>query len=295
MKISYQNQANISNKSLNIRKPAVLLASYENYPAANTSGRDANSVHLNFCGGISRTVIRELDKVKDPMEFVKQACNILRKDAGFTKDISPAISINNAGSKRPAYDLSLNSIVLDSESLNAGKPKLFGILSREFRHVVHCYDALRSEGLGNRVIEMLADRTERVNLSNFLETIKTNSIDDLLTQHKNKQISRNFLVLYLRGKQALGKGKGYYKEFEQHLYDAEIPLVRQDWLNLQSKIINSLGGIKKGSKPAKDAEKYFVSLLNSSKSANKDYISAECLDALRAGGSAYLKYLLYTL
>ena len=82
MKISYQNQANISNKSLNIRKPAVLLASYENYPAANTSGRDANSVHLNFCGGISRTVIRELDKVKDPMEFVKQACNILRKDAG---------------------------------------------------------------------------------------------------------------------------------------------------------------------------------------------------------------------
>lgn len=295
MKISYQNQANINNKSLNIRKPVVLLPSYENYPAANTSRRDANSVHLNFCGGISRTVIRELDKVKDPMAFVTRACNILRKDAGFTDDISPAISINNDGSKKVVYNLSLNSIVLDRESLNTSKPKLFGILSREFRHAAHCYDALRSEGFGNRIVETLADRTERVNLSNFLETIKTNSIDDLLAQHKNKQISRSLLVMYLKGKQALGKGQGYYKEFEQHLYDAEIPLVRQDWLNLQNKLIKSLGGIKEGSKQAKDAEKHFAALINFSKSANKDYISAESLDALIAGGSAYLKYLLYTL
>lgn len=283
---SVQNHSNITY----LNKPVKDLTDSVAFKSRLKTGKSL----LKLTGGINSDTVKTLDKINDPLEFLKASYSLIRKTLGFSEEIAPLVTLEKLDKNLyAAYNLNSNTIYFNREYTNLAKPELFSYLRHEFRHTEQCYNALRTKGVMDKAVDMLADNTERVNLNNFRSFIKENTVDNIIELSKNNKINDEFFALALKAKQTMGKGENNYKMFEAELYEAELPLVKQCWKELQTKIINCMGIIPQDSKKAKESERLFLSMMKQPEAGSLQYCFSEHeLDAFGVQGLTYIKYLL---
>lgn len=283
---SVQNRSN----STYVNKPVKDLTD----SVAFTSRLKTGKTLLKLTGGINSDTVKTLDKINEPLEFLEASYSLIRKTLGFSEEIAPPVTLEKLDKNLCAvYMPNSNMIYFNSEYQNLAKPELFSYLRHELRHTEQCYNGMRTKGFMDKAVDMLADNTERVNLNNFRNFIKENSVDNLIELSKNNEIDDEFMALALKAKQSMGKGENNYKMFEEELYDAEYPIIKHVWKELQTKIINSLGIIPEGAKKAKESERLFLSMMKQPECGSVQYYFSEHeADAFGVQGLTYIKYLL---
>ena len=244
-------------------------------------------------GGLTKQVVKELDKIESPTDFIAASYNQIMNTLKYSERIRPQ-GIFTALDKNimALYLPSENRIYFSSEVLKLSKPKMYNVVRHEIKHTEQIYDGLRTQGFSETALNLVSENSAKTNIEIFKDTVLNSTESDFAKQLKNAEITQEQYDLFIKTKHLSQTNPDGFEEFLRELYKADLPNITKDWANVQKMIIEDLGMIKAGTPEAKTSEELFRSMLNP-KDLNSInyYISPHELDAYGAGSVAYFKYL----
>jgi len=244
-------------------------------------------------GGLTKQVVKELDKIESPTDFVAASYNQIMNTLKYSERIRPQ-GIFTALDKNimALYLPSENRIYFSSEVLKLSKPKMYNVVRHEIKHTEQIYDGLRTQGFSETALNLVSENSAKTNIEIFKDTVLNSTEGDFAKQLKNAEITQEQYDLFIKTKHLSQTNPDGFEEFLRELYKADLPNITKDWANVQKMIIEDLGMIKAGTPDAKTSEELFRSMLNPMDlNSINYYISPHELDAYGAGSVAYFKYL----
>ena len=245
-------------------------------------------------GGLSKPVVKELDKIDSPVDFMVASLDHIMKSIGFSERIRPACYLIDLDKSIAAmYKLNDNGIYINNTQLNnKSKSSLFNFIRHEIKHVEQIYNGLRVEKFTEESLDLITGVTNKSNIENLKVLALSNKKEDILKLLESGVLRKEQYDVLIRIKElneiSPEKLDGYLEE----LYDADYPIIRKGWEDIQKMVIEDLGMIKDGTYEAKDAKQIFRSSLNPKNVNSIGYItSPHEIDAYGAGSVAFWKYL----
>jgi len=248
---------------------------------------------LKLHGGLTKQVVKELDKIESPTDFIGASYNQIMNTLKYSDRIRPQGVFTTLDKKIMALYLPAeNRIYFSNEVLKLSKPKMYNVVRHEIKHAEQIYDGLRTQGFSETALNLVSENTAKTYIEIFKDTVLNSTESDFAKRLKNSEITQEQHDLYIKTKQMSKTNPKEFEEFLSELYKADLPNITEDWANVQKMIIEDLGMIKAGTPEAKTSEDLFKSILNPKNSNSISYYtSPHELDAFGAGSVAYCKYL----
>lgn len=244
-------------------------------------------------GGLTKQVVKELDKIESPTDFIVASYNQIMNTLRYSERIRPQGVFTTLDKKIMALYLpSENRIYFSNEVLKLSKPKMYNVVRHEIKHTEQIYDGLRTQGFSETALNLVSENSAKINIEVFKDTVLNSTESAFAKQLKNAEITQEQYDLFINTKHLSQTNPEGFEEFLSELHKADLPNITREWANVQKMIIEDLGMIKAGTPEAKTSEKLFKSILNPKNFGSMSYYTAPHeLDAHGAGSVAYSKYL----
>jgi len=243
-----------------------------------------------------KTTPEELNKLFqfEGDEFLVNAYDFFCTKLTIPKNLRPTIyNVPAHPSIDMTYNFLGNYITRNPNAPQKTKSAVFGAIRHELQHFIQNLNILRTEELGDSAINFYSKSVAAERILNINNEVRNLSLEQLQNVYGEEQIQ-----LYKNLKNLLKSDESLYKKELENLENLIAKDQLQSWQNYRSQIISEMGIIKKGSQPAKRAEKMFDEFSKKSYytedgqlKAAQYYLDLREFDALAAQNAAVIKLL----
>ncbi len=209
-------------------------------------------------------------------DYIDNTLIYLFEKIGLSPMTAPAFRIFEELEKvDAAYIPAKNMILVSENSIKKCNDALkSALLVHEATHLRQVYDALRTEGLANYAVQKLAKESLDGDRQLVLKTAENFSNEQLLGFKTSGEMTPQQYDIYVMAKKVNAKGipiEDFKKKHSQLYYQG----VKRVWKNLQNKLIEEKGTIKKNTDKAQQVEKLFNSILKPFDAGTKEYLESK--------------------
>ena len=283
---NYNNiNSKVNRRSNLVQEPDIL-----DIPKKRTSKvSKLKNLFTNELAHLDKKTVQILEKLELPA-FIEEAQKVINKTYGISSEHKANIITQDIGKLYALYAMPYNMIIVSPKVNPKNRGIFYSILKHEIRHQKQSFDIFRTEGLGEKWVNYLAENRAQVENHIFEEQYKNMSIENINKLKPNiGEIGFNTVMAY---KEALKNGKD--KEFLNIIYNNDVKTYQNIFENFRQDILNHYGKISQNSKEAKKTNQYYQQITASKNKLNNFktiFTTLHEIEALFAQSTGYCEYL----
>lgn len=245
-----------------------------------------------YRSNLNKATVKEL-KALPFNEFLNKAYEISSDSTGIPKNLRAPVVFSEMDSKiAMAYGVDTNIIVINKNLKTKNRKVLFSCFKHEHRHQLQNFNIMRTEGLGEEYIKILAQKKTDLGLKTFVSAFREMPVEKL--EELKPQLGENF-DLVKRYQAAVAQGQDAENAFLKEAADKDYKIFFEEFKNFRAKVVDEMGIIPANSKDAEKSKELFDSILGADQNAltsAKTIIRPHEIDAYRATGFSYWEFML---
>ena len=239
--------------------------------------------------GLKKGTIKELEAL--PLEsFLLKAQEIGEQSYGIPATLRAPIVVDDLDkSIGMFYSHPQNAIYVNQKHIGKSRTKLFSYIKHELTHQRQNFDGLRTEGLGEEIVEFYAHANTKMSHEQFKLIYREMPIEKI--EELKPQLGENIDIIY-GYKKAVAQGPEAEQKFFESIYERDYKYYLEEMENFRQKVIAEMGTLKADSEKGEFAKDCFEVLKTSNDpTAFKTALNPNEIEAYLATAISHYEYL----